>query len=575
MPVSALIVDRPQRWDSAFDPGMSEAQVNRLLTLSPFKEMDAARFPKKLTLSDILRNDARLRRFGTGEIIVRDGDYGTSAFMIVNGSVRVVLAPGLPDALLGRRLLRKRTLFQIISQLWANSKVPEIRRGGAASADPRLGQRGVEGNEVRVFLQDVPRVLGEQRTASLAAGEVFGEIAALSRMPRTATVFAEQDGAELLEIRWQGLRDLMRYDEALRKHIDRIYRERALETYLRGLPMFSHLNDAQLQEVMRQTEFATFGDYDWSGEYKKLAARGGTASEPLIVQEGDYPNGVVLVRAGFARLSQKFGRGERTLNYLGAGAHYGLTEIAHNWRNKDAAVPLQFTLRALGYAHVIIVPTSVMEEVVLPTLSPSLLPPLVEPKSASEGGSSRTAELDASAKLGPDLLEFFTQNRFFNGTAAMLIDLDRCTRCDDCVRACAVAHDNNPRFLRHGPTHGRVMVANACMHCADPVCMIGCPTGAIHRAAFGGQVVINQATCIGCTICANNCPYDAIRMVEIRDEEGVFMVDAEQKPILKATKCDLCVQQYGGPACQRACPHDALVRADMTDVNALSNWLNR
>ncbi len=575
MPASALIVDRPQRWDSAFDPEMSEAQVNRLLKFSPFKEMDAARFPKKLALSDILRNDARLRRFGAGEIIVRDGDYGTSAFMIINGSVRVVLAPGLPDALLGRRSSRKRTFFQIISQLWANSKVPEIRRGGAASADPRLGQRGVDGNEVRVFLQDVPRVLGEQRTASLAAGEVFGEIAALSRMPRTATVFAEQDGTELLEIRWQGLRDLMRYDEALRKHIDRIYRERALETYLRGLPMFSHLNDAQLQEVMRQTEFATFGEYDWSGEYKKLAARGGTASEPIIVQEGDYPNGVVLVRAGFARLSQKFGRGERTLNYLGAGAHYGLTEIAHNWRNKGAAVPLQFTLRALGYAHVIIVPTSVMEEVVLPTLSPSLLPPLVEPKGVVEGESSRMTELDASAKLGPDLLEFFTQNRFFNGTAAMLIDLDRCTRCDDCVRACAVAHDNNPRFLRHGPTHGRVMVANACMHCADPVCMIGCPTGAIHRTAFGGQVVINQATCIGCTICANNCPYDAIRMVEIRNEEGVFMVDAEQKPILKATKCDLCVQQYGGPACQRACPHDALVRADMTDVNALSNWLNR
>ena len=575
MPPAALIVDRPQRWDSAFDPEMSDGVVDRLLTVSPFKEMNTARFPKKLSLRDILRNDSRVRRFNAGEIIVREGDYGTSAFMIIGGSVRVVLAPGLPDVLLGRRPSRKRTLFQIISQLWANSKNPEVRRGGAASADPRLGQRGVEGSEVRVFLQDVPRVLGEQRTVSLAAGEVFGEIAALSRMPRTATVFAEKDGTELLEIRWQGLRDLMRYDESLRRHIDKIYRERALETYLRGLPVFSHLNDAQLQEVMRQTEFATFGDYDWSGEYKKLAARGGSANEPVIVQEDDYPNGIVLVRAGFARLSRKFGRGDRTLNYLGAGSHYGLAEIAHNWRNKDAAVPLQFTLRALGYAHVIIIPTSVMEQVVLPTISPSLLPPLVDPKDAAADEPSKAAEFDASAKLGPDLLEFFTQNRFFNGTAAMLIDLDRCTRCDDCVRACATAHDNNPRFLRHGQTHGRVMVANACMHCADPVCMIGCPTGAIHRTAFGGQVVINQATCIGCTICANNCPYDAIRMVEIRDEDGAFMVDAEQKPILKATKCDLCVQQYGGPACERACPHDALIRADMTEVKALSDWLRR
>ena len=37
----------------------------------------------------------------------------------------------------------------------------------------------------------------------------------------------------MLEIRWQGLRDLMRYDESLRQHIDHIYRERALAAHLR------------------------------------------------------------------------------------------------------------------------------------------------------------------------------------------------------------------------------------------------------------------------------------------------------------------------------------------------------
>jgi Fe-S-cluster-containing dehydrogenase component len=167
----------------------------------------------------------------------------------------------------------------------------------------------------------------------------------------------------------------------------------------------------------------------------------------------------------------------------------------------------------------------------------------------------------------------------------MVIDLDRCTRCDDCVRACATAHDNNPRFLRHGPVYDKYMVANACMHCADPVCMIQCPTGAIHRSMLEGEVVINDITCIGCSACANNCPYDAIRMVQIRDREGgpVYPTlsegnagrNAAISPIEKATKCDLCAEQITGPACQRACPHDALVRLDLGSSETAGKWFNR
>lgn len=172
-------------------------------------------------------------------------------------------------------------------------------------------------------------------------------------------------------------------------------------------------------------------------------------------------------------------------------------------------------------------------------------------------------------------MEFLTENRFFNGRSTMVIDLERCTRCDDCVRACASSNENNPRFLRHGQINGRIMVANSCMHCADPVCLIGCPTGAIHRGEIGGEVVVNQATCVGCSICANNCPYEAIRMVEIRDDEGAFMVDKDMRPIAKATKCDLCSDQIGGPACERSCPHGAMRRMDMNNLDAFARWLNR
>ena len=129
--------------------------------------------------------------------------------------------------------------------------------------------------------------------------------------------------------------------------------------------------------------------------------------------------------------------------------------------------------------------------------------------------------------------------------------------------------------LRVYAVHERIMIANACMHCADPVCMIGCPTGAIHRGEFGGEVIINPVTCIGCKACFNNCPYEAIRMVEVRDQNGEFLTDNEQNPIIKATKCDLCVEQPGGPACQRACPHGALARLNLNELDVLANWLKR
>jgi Fe-S-cluster-containing dehydrogenase component/CRP-like cAMP-binding protein len=573
MPAAPTILERPQRWDAAFDPDMMDADVERLLATAPFSAMDAEKFPKRTPLREILRNDSRILKFRKGEIIVRQGDYGTSAFLILSGASRVVLKPDLAPSLLGRQAPGKKGIFRTLAQLWNGSRAPEIFSRSQLRQAAGLGARQTK-NDVRVFLQDLPRVLDEHRTEQMTAGDLFGEIAALSRMPRTATIFADSDDAELLEIRWQGLRDLMKYDDALRAHINKIYRERALASYLRATPIFQHLTKEQLERVAAQVEFATYGDYDWSGEYKRLAQSGGVRpeKEPVIVSEGDYPNGIVLLRAGFARVSQKFGGGERTLNYIGAGQIFGLQEIAHNWRNKTAAVNFQFSLRAIGYTHLLIVPTRAMEEIVLPSLPKNELPPPIE-IAKDDLDSKHAAENGAREKVGAEILEFLTENRFFNGTASMVIDLDRCTRCDDCVRACASTHDNNPRFLRHGPSAGSLMVANACMHCADPVCMIGCPTGAIHRESFAGQVVINPDTCIGCKACFNNCPYDAIRMVEVRDPNGEFLVDQEMKPIAKATKCDLCVENHGGPACERACPHGALSRLNLNNLDALSKWL--
>src|SRR5204863_9966821 len=141
-----------------------------------------------------------------------------------------------------------------------------------------------------------------------------------------------------------------------------------------------------------------------------LAAGNRRDQEEIIAAEGDYPNGVFFVRAGFARVSQKFGNGHRTLNYLGAGRFYGLQEIAHNWRKPDQFLPLQYTLRVTGYTHVIFIPTSVMEDWVLPAIPQKELPP---PITLANTPDAPPPAIDASARIGLETFEFLTENRFF------------------------------------------------------------------------------------------------------------------------------------------------------------------
>ncbi|MEI7928391.1 MAG: cyclic nucleotide-binding domain-containing protein, partial [Verrucomicrobiales bacterium] len=548
--------------------------LESLMATEPFASMDEKSFPAGTPLRGILRADTAVREYAAGEIILRKDDYGTSAFLVLEGEVEVVLRPEIDPELLGRSTRVKKSFMARFAQLWNNNPEPEgwRKRSPRASDNLKGSLNKVRGS---VYLKDYPQIISGAQTAVLKQGQMFGEISALSRMPRTATVVASTPRASLLEFRWEGLRDLMRFDPALKKQIDTIYRANSLKNFLRNHPLFSHLDEPGYEHLCQDAQLENFGEYNWSGSYLRLAKEGEqaiSASEPVIVREGEYSNGIYMISAGFCRVSQKYGNGERTLNYIGAGSVFGYEEIANHWKNPRQGLQSRYSLRSLGYAYLIFIPTPSLEKYANREWSESVSPFHHEPEPIAKAA---TGPAETDSVPAASVMEFMAEHRFFNGTKSMVIDMDRCTRCDDCVRACATTHDGNPRFLRHGPMIDNLMIANACMHCIDPVCMIGCPTGAIHRTSFGGEVVINPSTCIGCGTCAVNCPYDSIRMVEVRSSKGEFLVDEEFQPILKATKCDLCVEQTSGPACQNACPHDALSRTDLTQVTSLTKWLKR
>ena len=551
---------------------MTEGDVLRVLfTLRVFGAIDQGQFPSTLSLQDIIRNDARIRRYRRGEVIIRRGDYGNALFVIISGVVRELLEQSGLDADADDDVHERRGFVDTFRQWWGQADTPErrdvdvYRNGHDSHGLGRLGERE--------SIQSIDSLVSKVPTRVLTEQDMFGEVAALSRAPHLSTVVAETD-VEVLELRWQGLRDIRRRDKSFRDKIDAQYRASSLKAHLRESPLFQGLHETALEHIARHTLFETHGEFEWSGGFKGLAADTGADvlySEPVIAEHGDYLDGLLLIRYGFGRISERLDHGHRTVGYVTHNEVFGLREIVDHWRDGHD-LRLRHGLRAVGFVDLLRVPTALVEDYVLPNIPPHKLP---APPTSASVRMSADLKWEAELPLEQATINFLMNNRTINGTAAMFIDTDRCTACDDCVRACAAAHNNNPRFIRHGPEHDNLQVANACMHCVDPVCLIGCPTGAIHRTQ-DGLVVIDDVTCIGCATCANSCPYDNIRMVEIRDQNGDFIVDQEtQAPIVKATKCDLCLEQPGGPACQRACPHDALQRIDLRDREQLVDWLGR
>lgn len=104
-------------------------------------------------------------------------------------------------------------------------------------------------------------------------------------------------------------------------------------------------------------------------------------------------------------------------------------------------------------------------------------------------------------------------------------------------------------------------VSLSCMHCENPVCVQGCPAGALTKRD-DGIVVIDEDNCIGCRYCEWLCPYGA---PQFNEERGVM------------TKCDFCVdllEAGENPACVDACVMRCLKYGELDELRAQYGNMN-
>ncbi|HSD91001.1 MAG TPA: 4Fe-4S dicluster domain-containing protein, partial [Kofleriaceae bacterium] len=182
-----------------------------------------------------------------------------------------------------------------------------------------------------------------------------------------------------------------------------------------------------------------------------------------------------------------------------------------------------------------------------------------------------------------ELLDFFVrQGISVSGEMVRVRQLGLCIDCKLCEEACEERYGAR-RLTLGGYQLGMLDFIYTCRTCTDQRCIDPCAYDSIKFDEHKREVVINEATCTGCTACAQACPYGAIDMVEIEPDAPTFKRDflrrLEKRDALKfgpgtgrvararriANKCDHCVA-YGDQACVSACPTGSLIEVNAYDL---------
>jgi CRP-like cAMP-binding protein/Fe-S-cluster-containing dehydrogenase component len=461
------------------------------------------------TFLELNRGAIVKRRYRKGEVICREGEFGSTAFFILEGAARVAISSSIAHV---KTQGGPQGFFKRLSSVLVGREED---------------QREEEARE-RTIPIDAPVDLAYGNpVAELGPGDLFGEMTCMSFYPRSATVRAKTDVVAFEMLR--NVLDIMMKNKTFRAQIDANYRRRALETHLRGVPMFAELSPDFIEHLKGSVELVR------------------CAPGQVIARQGETADSFFLVRIGFVKISEEYPGGELVLAYLSRGDYFG--EIGLLGGGVRTA-----TCTALDHVELVKISGDDFREMVQRF-------PSVRSGIAAVAAERQAANAERMKTVQSVPLDKFLSQGLMEAQSLLVLDLQKCTRCDACVNACADAHDGVTRLVREGLRFEGFLVATSCRQCRDPLCMVGCPVGSIRRR--NSLEVIIEDWCIGCGLCARNCPYGNINLhpFEVRVEDLENMGRKKAVVQQKATSCDLCTH-LKEPSCVYACPHDAAHRVD-------------
>lgn len=360
----------------------------------------------------------------------------------------------------------------------------------------------------------------------------------------------------------------------------------ALETALPGV-----LTSAPTPCPMTRAEFQAFT----RAFARKHEAKFGKALQPerfdakgqAAVKQGDPADAVYLILSGMLRVHMELPGGRTMVNNLEADAFFGEAAILESTGEGGALPVRKATVETLCASNLLKLDRDVLLAILhedsmdteladsrgkLKKYNFSTLAEKLRQEHASY--KALNVQISAGRILPPHDPPLAIAQQLVLTRNVLLIDMTKCTRCDQCVRGCAEAHDFLPRFHRANPDmrFGQWEVAGACMNCLDAPCQQVCPVGAI--TLLDDQAVqIHRDRCVSCEQCAKSCPFDVIDMYPPNTTYEAPSMSPKKGTV--ATKCDLCLTENHDPPCVACCPYDAAKRVDPLEFfPELREWAN-
>jgi Fe-S-cluster-containing hydrogenase component 2 len=281
--------------------------------------------------------------------------------------------------------------------------------------------------------------------------------------------------------------------------------------------------------------------------------KSGTKKGVVVCKQGDPADAVMLLISGMVRVHMDLPGGRTMVNNVGADTCFGESAILESGGPDGSPPRRTATIDTLCDTTLLRLDRDILRELCRGDYR-ALGDKLMRERQLL---AARDEQMRAGRLLPPSEPPLAIAERLMLTRNLLLIDMAKCTRCDQCVRGCAEAHDLQPRFHRANPElrFGMWEVAGACLHCLDAPCQQACPVGAITLLE-DAAVQIHRDRCIGCSQCANECPFSVIDMYE-----PTSPADApSSKKGIVANKCDLCLTEERDPPCVACCPYDAAQR---------------